>query len=160
MKKLVLLFTLSISFQALSFWGTPDAEDLCKEIKDKQKKYSCLNGIKEKDFRPLTERRAQLCEKMLKRRNDNLILNCVLGKFSDKLIQVCETAAHNGNLEEAHRCINTFVGHMDIKNLSHEFCSPSAINKISISQIINCYRDQLPEEPKSTPPAPVDAGQR
>jgi hypothetical protein len=156
MIKTILTLILLSSFQAFSFFGPSNAEDLCKEIKNKDKRATCLNETKKPSFVQLSKHRLGLCEKMLKRKNEDLIINCVLGEFHPEILNFCEPAAHNGNLDVAHRCIDTFVGHTDVNTSNTSECGTGAITRISLQQRFDCYAGMIYQKPRTVePPAPV-----
>ena len=160
MRSIIFCSIFIAGFSAKALWGNSNAKDLCGDIKDKTLKLECLNKIKEPGFVELSKRRVKMCDKLLGRKKDSLTMNCIHGKFAPKLINVCETAAHNGNLPAAERCLNLFVGHTDDSSISDSECNVGTKMGASIDGKINCYRDQLPEERSATPPAAVDNTQR
>jgi hypothetical protein len=156
MKKIMFTLIILSSFQAHSFFGPSNAEDLCNEIKNKDKRAACLKGTKKASFVKLSKRRIELCENMLKRKNDDLIINCVLGEFHPEILNFCETASQNGNLDAAHKCINTFVGHTDVNTSNTIECGTGATTRLSLQSRFDCYAGMVNQKPRTVePPAPV-----
>ena len=156
MKKTIFTLIIFFGLHAFSFWGPSNAEDLCKGIKNRDKKNICLEGIKKPGFKQLSKRRLSLCDKAQGRKNDDLTVNCVIGEFHPELIDLCETAAHNDNLGFLQKCINTFVGYPNVDLGSSNECGTGATIRLSIDQRYECYKGIVEQKPRTVePPAPV-----